>query len=153
MPCSAMVGEGPSHHNSDTNDLGLGDGEADELGSTKLQRYWELEQSTTRVQDVQGRLKRQHDFWKDMFQAPVPIIDCISEGYKLHLLSPPPVYSSKNQSLAHQNADFVSSAISELLQSCCVQKICISHIYVAPCWLYPIIWVWSLTYAILINSS
>ena len=56
-------------------------------------------------------------------QAPVPIIDCIAEGYKLPLLSPPPTYAGKNQSSAQQNADFVSSPITELLQNHCVQRI------------------------------
>ena len=39
------------------------------------------------------------------------------------MLSPPTTYAGKNQSSTNQNADFVSSAITELLQNCCVQRI------------------------------
>ena len=113
--------EGPS--SSGSNDLDIVVSRAHDPDSTELQRYWELEESETQIRDVQGRLKNKLSFWKDELQAPVPIIDCISEGYKLPLLSPPPSYSSKNQSSAHQNADFVSSAITELLQNRCVQRI------------------------------
>ena len=115
--------QGPSVHNTSTDDPGHIDSGIDGLETTELQRYWELEQSEIQIVDVQGRLKNQLSFRKEVLQAPVPIIECISEGYKLPLLSPPPTYSGKNQSSAHHNADFVSLAIVELLQNRCVQKI------------------------------
>ena len=113
--------EGPS--SSSFNNPGIVFNGADDPDPTELQRYWELEESATQIQDVQGRLKDKLCFWKEVLHAPDPIIDCISEGYKLPLLSSPPTFFSKNQSSACQNADFVSSAITELLQNRCVQKI------------------------------
>ena len=122
MQCHGS-GEGSSNHSSDANDLGFIDIEPTESETTEFQRYWELEQNATQIHDVQGRLKSKLSFWKEVLQAPVPIIDTVSEGYELPLLSLPPTYESKNQSSAHQHADFVSSAIAELLQNRCIQKI------------------------------
>ena len=81
--------QGPSVHNTGTDDPGHIDSGIDGPETTELQRYWELEQSEIQILDVQGRLKNQLSFWKEVLQAPVPIIECISEGYKLPLLSPP----------------------------------------------------------------
>ena len=115
-------GEGSSNHGNDPDDLGI-IGKKPELDTTEVQRYWELEQNSTQVHDVQGRLKSNLIFWKEVLQAPVPIIETVSEGYKLPLLSLPPTYERRNQSSAHQHADFVSSAITELLQNRCIQKV------------------------------
>ena len=115
-------GEGSSNHGNDPDDLGI-IGNKPELNTTEVQRYWELEQNSTQVHDVQGRLKSNLIFWKEVLQAPVPIIETVSEGYKLPLLSLPPTYERRNQSSAHQHADFVSSAITELLQNRCIQKV------------------------------
>ena len=74
--------QGPSVHNTGTNDPSHIDSGIDGPETTEIQRYWELEQSETQILDVQGRLKNQLSFWKEVLQAPVPIIECISEGYK-----------------------------------------------------------------------
>ena len=53
-------------------------------------------------------------------QAPIPIIKCMAEGYKLPLLLPllsPPQDIKQKISSSHHNADFVSSAIVELLKN------------------------------------
>ena len=118
MQCHGC-GEGSSNHCNDPNDLGI-IGNKPELDTTGFQRYWELEQNSIQVHDVQGRLKSNLIFWKEVLQAPVPIIETVSEGYKLPLLS---TYERRNQSSAHQHADFVSSAITELMQSRCIQKV------------------------------
>ena len=54
--------QGPSVHNTDTNDPGHIDSGIDGPVTTELQRYWELEQSETQILDVQGRLKNQPSF-------------------------------------------------------------------------------------------
>ena len=58
--------------------------------SLELDRYWELEHNPEQTADVQGRLKAQVSFWRDALQAPELIIDSITNGYKLPLLSAPP---------------------------------------------------------------
>ena len=117
------MGKGPAVHSSAADNPGFVDSIDDGPETIELQRYWILDQGTSQIQDVQGRLKNKVSFWREVLQVPVPITDCIAEGYKLPLLSPPPTYAGKNQSSAHQNADFVSSAITELLQNHCVQRI------------------------------
>ena len=89
-------GVGPSNHCDKTNDLELIVNEPAELEATEFQRYWELEQNSTQVHDVQGRLKSRLSFWKEVLQAPVPIIEIVSEGYKLPLLALPQAYERKN---------------------------------------------------------
>ena len=121
MECQGS-GEGPPSSSFD-NPGTVYNGASEDPDPTDFQRYWELEESPAQIQDVQGRLKDNLCFWKEILHAPDPIIDCVSVGYKLPLLSPPPTYFSKNQSSASHNADFVSSAINELLQNRCVQKI------------------------------
>ena len=132
------VGEGPVIQNTAADNANVVDSVDDTSELTELQQYWELEQGTShpRFRMCKAGLNIQLRFWRKVFQAPVPIIDCISEGYKLPLLAPPPTYYGKNQSLAHQNAGFVLSAIAELLQNHCVQKIPYKPHICNPCRLY-----------------
>ena len=60
-----------------------------DVESTTIGRCWELEESTLQKSGVQGRLQANIEFWREILQAPPPIIDCIAEGYKLPLLSFP----------------------------------------------------------------
>ena len=51
------MGKGPAVHSSVADNPGFVDSRDDGPETIELQRYWELEQSTTQIQDVQGRLK------------------------------------------------------------------------------------------------
>ena len=86
-------------------------------------RFWEVEQGATQIQDVQGRLKMNLTFWKDVLKASQPVLEWISEGYKLPLLSAPPPHSQPNQRSAISEPDFVSAAVKELLESRCIHKV------------------------------
>ena len=57
----------------------------DELDtSDNLAKFWEAEGSTpVQISDVQGRLKQKLPFWKEVLQAPPPVLDCIEHGYCL----------------------------------------------------------------------
>ena len=50
-------------------------------------------------------------------------ISCIKEGYKLPLLSIPETYIHPNQASALANREFVTQAISELVQNRCVVEV------------------------------
>jgi len=60
----------------------------------EFDRYWELEQGSGQITDAQGRLKLSAKFWKE---GPQPVLEWISKGYKLPLLSLPPPYFQRNQ--------------------------------------------------------
>ena len=91
--------------------------------SLELGRHWELEHNPEQTTDVQGRLRDQVSFWRDTLQAPEPIIDSISNGYKLPLLSGPPQYIKPNQKSALDNAEFVETSLVDLLSNRCVLKV------------------------------
>jgi len=44
---------------------------------TENTRFWELEQNTEQIVDVQGRLKGAIEFWKTVLKASSPVIECI----------------------------------------------------------------------------
>ena len=128
---TAFLGSGPQvTTDSSSNCATVGEGDSEPLkGSLDLDsqlygtendtshsnQFWEIEQSTDhQIVDVQGRLKKKLSFWKDILKAPMPILDCLSEGYKLPLLSPTPPFTAKNRKSALENAEFVSSAINEI---------------------------------------
>ena len=89
----------------------------------ELSRYWELEHDPEQITDVQGRVKDNVSFWRETLQAPGPIIDCITEGYKLPLLSAPPQFSRPNHQSALDNAEFIEASLAELLANRCVRTV------------------------------
>ena len=58
-----------------------------------------------------------------MLKAPLAVLECISEGYRLPLLSISPQYARGNQRSALLNDSFVLSAITDLLANRCVQRV------------------------------
>jgi len=76
---------------------------------TEKTHFWELEQNTEQIVDVQDRLKGAIEFWKTMLKVSSLVIECMEEGYKLPLLSLPPIFSAKNQKLAFVHSQFVSA--------------------------------------------
>ena len=89
-----------------------------------MDRFWEAEACVPPNQEsVQGRLKRSLTFWKDVLQAPPPIVDCIENGYRLPLKFLPPPYSQGNHKSAELHHQFVDEAIQNLVQNHCVIKV------------------------------
>lgn len=95
-----------------------------EYGSNQdlaLSRFWEIEQG--QVTDVQGKLRAHLSFWEHKLQPAPWIINCIKDGYKLPFRSMPKPYIRPNQASAIANREFVTQAISELVQNRCVVKV------------------------------
>ena len=86
-----------------------------------LSRFWEIEHGL--VTDIQDRLQACLSFWEHRLQPAPWIISCIREGYKLPLCSLLKPYIWPNQASALTNREFVTQAISELVQNCCVVKV------------------------------
>ena len=66
--------------------------------------------------NVKGRLKKNVMFWEQL-ETNNYILDIINDGYRLPFLQIPREYISQNNKSAHENEEFVSKAIDELLQS------------------------------------
>ena len=74
-------------------------------------------------------------FRRDTLQAPGPIIDCITDGYKLPVLSAPPQFSRlKQHQSAQNNAEFVETLLAELLSNRCAHRVVDDHINVSGSW-------------------
>ena len=97
------------------------EGECEGNHDLALSRFWEIGHG--QVTDVQGRLQACLRFWEHRLQPAPWIISCIREGYKLPLCSLPKPYIRPNQASAITNREFVTQAISELVQNCCVVKV------------------------------
>jgi hypothetical protein len=91
-----------------------------------LSRFWEVV-SDVSADNVKGRLKACKAYWTDTLEAPEPIIDIVENGYRLPLISIPPVYYAPNHSSALHYQEFVSQSIVDLLSRGCVK-----HLLVKP---------------------
>ena len=62
-------------------------------------------------------------FWQDVLKVPAPVLDCIRSGYKLPLITEPPVHMQANQLAAFECREFVNEAIADLLHNGCVHRV------------------------------
>ena len=85
------------------------DGEVSADDTYVERRTWEVEAlaSDSICVSVQGRLKEQAQFWKDVLRAPKSVLSVIESGYVLPLKSEPTPIVQGNQQSAVSNTDFV----------------------------------------------
>ena len=87
-------------------------------------RLWEVEQPEgQQITWVKGRLKGNIAFWQDVLKAPTPVLDWITKGYVLPLITDPPAYKQANQKSALEHKEFVDEAITDLLNNGCIQRV------------------------------
>ena len=86
-------------------------------------RYWEASEHGVENVRVKGRLKQHVSFWRNVLTATPYIIDVIQNGYRLPLISMPPSYSASNHSSAMENVEFVTGAVSELINNGCARLV------------------------------
>ena len=55
------------------------------------------------------------EFWASHLQATKPVLDIVQHGYYLPFLWPPDSYSSPNHKSALLNAEFIDTAIADLM--------------------------------------
>ena len=95
-------------------DLDLGD----------ITKFWEIEgNEPVQITDVQGRLKSKLAFWRDVLQAPPPILDCIENGYRLPLKFIPPTHCQPNHKSTVIHRSFVEEAVENLVNNRCVLRV------------------------------
>ena len=100
----------PAHEELDTSD--------------NVTKFWEAESGTpVQITDVQGRLKQKLPFWKEVLQAPPPVLDCIEHGYCLPLKYIPPSFSHQNHTSTESHHAFVDEAVLSLLEKRCVLQV------------------------------
>ena len=93
----------------------------DPCNESVVSRFWEAEACVLVSQDgVQSRLKHSLAFWKDVLQAPPPILECIENGYRLPLMFLPPSHSQTNHMSAELHHEFVDEAKQNLVQNFCI---------------------------------
>ena len=54
--------------------LDCSDSKTDHLDMHSIRRFWELGQGEGQIQEVQGRLKANLNFWRDVLEAPVQLL-------------------------------------------------------------------------------
>ena len=109
-----------------TDSIDYVEGDPDELYDQKdIDKFWETEASglSSQITDVQGRLRQNVSFWKDILHAPAPVIDCIENGYRLPLKFLPPPHSLSNHLSTGNHRKFVDEAVQSLLLNRCVVRV------------------------------
>ena len=84
---------------------------------------YEFEQGVDVSNFVQGKLRLNSSFWRDVLQASAFVLDIIEHGYKIIFLESPLPYSFDNRSSALQHEVFVSGAVDELLERGCIKEV------------------------------
>ena len=90
------------------------------------QRCWEFEESRIPELDsmaVKSRLRRHIEYWEEELHATQWIIDMIRNGYMLPFNVEPPAYRRGNKNTAYTNADFVRSAVVDLVKGGFVEEV------------------------------
>ena len=70
---------------------------------------------------MQGKLRANFPFWRDVVRASEFVLDIIQNGYKILFRELP--FSIKNRSSALHRRSFVQGAISELLTHGCIREV------------------------------
>ena len=73
----------------------------------------------TEANNVKGRLRSHLSFWQFIEASPF-VLEIIEHGYSIPFVSKPPRKFNKNNRSALENSDFVSEAVSDLLNKGCI---------------------------------
>ena len=93
-------------------------------------RDWEITETTTNV-SVRSRLKQNVEFWKNELKPPYFVDNIINDVYVIPFISIfSPFYASNNKS-SLQHPQFVSQAITKLLENNCAEEL--KNIYIYCC--------------------
>ena len=78
---------------------------------------------SSQITDVQGCLRENMFFWKNILHAPALIIDCIKNGYRFPLKFLPPSHSQFDHLSTKSHCQFADEAVQSLLINRCVVKV------------------------------
>ena len=103
----------------------------DELIEVTEIYYENFEYEVRKLENIKGNLKRNISFWRTIGTSRF-ILDVIEQGYKLPFRNLPETVHFRNNKSADKHADFVSNAISELLNSGRVIQVQRTPIVISP---------------------
>ena len=88
-----------------------------EYPATWDNKYWEIQDEVpgSQIEDVQGKVRKNISFWREVFKASYFVLDTIKSGYKLPLFYMPNNFCKGNHSSTQAHAKFVTESISKLL--------------------------------------
>ena len=92
------------------------------LSSTRSKQHAESSSVFPPV-GVRGKLKPRLPFWEKDLKASPFVLDVIEHGYKIPFVTTPPPCCLKNNKSSLDHAEFVESAISDLLQNRCAVEV------------------------------
>ena len=98
---------------------------SDEYPATWDSKYWEIQDEVLgpQIEDVQGRVRKNLSFWREVLKASDNVLDTIQSGYKLPLLYMPDSFCKGNHSSTQVHAKFVTESISKLLANRCIKRV------------------------------
>ena len=86
-----------------------------------VKNYFEYEEGGTPV--IFDRLKSALPYWRDVIKAPPSVLNVIEAGYRIDFVTTPPSSSFPNNKSALRNSEFVTQAVTELLDLNVIQEV------------------------------
>ena len=95
-----------------------------DLDPGEITKFWEIECiELDQITEVQGCLKLNVAFWREVLHAPPPVLDCIEFGYRLPLKFIPPPHCQPNHKSTMVHESFVDDAVENLVKNRCVLRV------------------------------
>ena len=87
-----------------------------------IRNYFEYESNNAKP-IIKGRLKSAAKYWEEVIKAPHSIIQVIKEGFCIDFITEPPELNLRNNNSAFKNSEFVTKAVTELLENNLIKKV------------------------------
>ena len=80
-------------------------------------KFWEVETDSlsSQITDVQGRLRKNLKFWREVLKTPDTVLEYIENNYRLPIRFLPPSHNHSNNKSTETHQQFVDEAVHSLL--------------------------------------
>ena len=86
-----------------------------------VKNYFEYEEGGKPV--IFDRLKSALPYWRDVIKAPPSVLSVLEAGYRIDFVTTPPPSFFKNNKSALRNEEFVTQAVTELLELNVIEEV------------------------------
>ena len=86
-----------------------------------VKNYFEYEEGGKPI--IFDRLKSALPYWRDVIKAPPSVLNVIEAGYRIDFVTTPPPCEFKNNKSALRNQEFVTQAVTELLELDVIEEV------------------------------